>query len=50
VGLDIKGDSKKPTVKVDEGLILKQVKDQIKQSSPQEIQDAAKKLLQQFLK
>jgi hypothetical protein len=50
IGLDISGASKKPTVKFDEQLIVKQVKDQIRQSSPQEMQDAAKKLLQQFLK
>jgi Cu/Ag efflux protein CusF len=45
VGLDITGQAKKPDVKVDYDKIKKQVLEQVKNSSKEDLEDAAKKLL-----
>ncbi|MFA9391351.1 MAG: AsmA-like C-terminal region-containing protein [Prolixibacteraceae bacterium] len=50
VGVDITGNAKKPDVKVDTDMIKKQVIDQLKNSSKEELQNAAKKLLKEFFK
>lgn len=50
VGFNIKGDAKKPDVEVDTEKIKKQVLDQVKGSSLDEIEDAAKKLLKDLFK
>lgn len=50
VGIDIRGDARKPEVKVDSDQIKQQVINQVKNSSKEEIQDAAKKLIQDFFK
>lgn len=50
VGLNITGDAKKPEVNVDYDKIKKQVVQQLKNSSPEELQDAARKLLQGLFK
>ena len=50
VGLLIKGDAKKPEVTVDNDKIRKQVMDQLKTTSPKELEDAARKLLQGLFK
>jgi hypothetical protein len=50
VGVNITGDLKKPDVKIDPEKIRNQVIHQLKKSSPNEIRDAAKKLLEKFLK
>jgi uncharacterized protein involved in outer membrane biogenesis len=49
VGIDIDGDIKKPDVKVDANKIKKQVIEQVKNSSEDELRDAAKKLFDKFL-
>jgi hypothetical protein len=48
VGVNISGDLKKPDVKIDIDKIRKQVVDHVKKSSPQEIKDAVKKLLNKY--
>jgi len=50
IGIDLKGDAKKPEVNFDKELITKQVLNQVKSSSPKEMEDAAKKLINRFLK
>jgi hypothetical protein len=50
VGVNLSGDIKKPDVKIDTEMIKKQVIDQVKKSSVKDIKDAAKKLLEKFLK
>ena len=50
VGIDIKGDAKNPEVKVDTDQIKKQVINQVKNSSQEELKDAAKKLIKDFFK
>lgn len=50
VGVDITGDAKKPDVKVDTDKIKKQVINQVKNSTKEELQDAAKKLLKNLFK
>jgi hypothetical protein len=50
VGLNIKGDAKKPTVQVDTDKLKKQVVDQVKNSSMEDLEDAAKKLLKGLFK
>ncbi|MGF7139426.1 AsmA-like C-terminal region-containing protein [Roseimarinus sediminis] len=50
VGIRIKGDAKKPTVSVDSDKIRQQVVKQLRDSSPEELQDAAKKLLRDLFK
>lgn len=50
VGMRIKGDAKKPTVTVDSDKIRQQVVKQLRDSSPEELQDAAKKLLRDLFK
>lgn len=49
IGVDIKGDAKKPDVKFDKEKIKTQVVNQVKKSSKKEIEDAAKKLLNKVL-
>lgn len=50
VGFNIKGDAKKPDVVVDTGKIRKQVLNQVKNSSREELEDAAKNLLRDLFK
>ncbi|MDA3880858.1 MAG: hypothetical protein PF436_10760 [Prolixibacteraceae bacterium] len=50
VGFNVKGDAKKPDVVVDNDKIKRQVLNQVKGSSREEIEDAAKKLLQELFK
>ena len=50
VGLNISGDAKKPDVSVDTDKIKKQVLDQIKNSSKEDIENAAKKFLKDLFK
>jgi hypothetical protein len=50
IGLDIKGDAKKPEVKFDSNKIKTQVINQVKNSSKKEIEDTAKKLINKLLK
>ncbi len=50
VGFDIKGDAKKPDVVVDTDKIRKQVLNQVKNSSREELEDAAKNLLRDLFK
>jgi hypothetical protein len=44
VGMNIKGDAKKPEVTIDNDKIRKQVMDQLRNSSQKDIEDAAKKI------
>jgi hypothetical protein len=50
VGFSIKGDAKKPDVDVDTDKIRKQVLNQVKNSSREELEDAAKNLLRDLFK
>jgi hypothetical protein len=50
VGIDLKGDAKKPEMNFDKNMITKQVINQVKSSSPKEMEDAAKKMINRFLK
>ena len=50
VGFDITGDAKKPDVKLDADKLRKQVLNSVKNSSKEELEDAAKKFLQQLFK
>lgn len=50
VGLDISGDAKKPDVKIDTDKIRQQVLKSVRNSSKEELEDAARKLLQQLFK
>lgn len=48
IGMHIKGDAKKPKIIVDNDKIKQQVINQLKSSSPKELEDAAKKLFNDF--
>ena len=50
VGLSVTGDASKPKIEIDYDKIKKQVLQQIKTSSPKELEDAAKNLLRQLFK
>lgn len=50
VGMDISGDAKKPDVKLDTDKIRQQVLNQLKNSSKEDLENAAKNLLRQLFK